>query len=243
MTKALILAAGVSRRLYPLTYETPKTLLSLGNRRIIDYQLRALADAGIRDSVVITGYYREKLEDYLLTAYPDFRFKFIVNQHFFETNTAYSLLLARKAFQEQDDMVLMNADVLFPSVLLGRLIAAPTKNTLAVEIKPCGNEEVKVIDGGANRVAAIGKKLIQENALGEFIGVARFSASFVTSFFTSLEHLIEAGGNADYFEAGLHPLLNDHPVHYVDISDLPCLEIDFTEDLERARDLISSGAI
>ncbi len=243
MTKALILAAGVSRRLYPLTYETPKTLLSLGNRRIIDYQLRALADAGIFDCVLITGYYREMLEDYLLTTYPDFRFNFIVNHHFFETNTAYSLRLARKAFQNQEDMILMNADVLFPSALLARVLSAPTENTLAVEIKPCGNEEVKVIDGGENRVAAIGKKLIQENALGEFIGVARFSASFVEPFFTSLDHLIEAGGEADYFEAGLHLLLNDHPVHYVDVSDLPCLEIDFTDDLERARDLISTGAI
>ncbi|NOZ73872.1 MAG: phosphocholine cytidylyltransferase family protein [FCB group bacterium] len=243
MTKALILAAGVSRRLYPLTYSTPKTLLSLGNRRIIDYQLRALADAQIRDCVVITGYYREKLEDYLLTAFPDFRFQFIVNQHFFETNTAYSLLLARKAFQNQEDMVLMNADVLFPSALLKRVIAAPTENTLAVEIKPCGNEEVKVIDGGENRVVAIGKKLIQENALGEFIGVARLSGAFVEPFFHSLNHLIEAGGDADYFEAGLHPLLDDHPVHYTDVSDLPCLEIDFKDDLDRARELISSGAI
>lgn len=237
MNKALILAAGVSRRLYPLTYDTPKTLLSLGDQRIIDYQIQALEKARILDCVVITGYYRERLERYLLTHYPEVRFQFIVNHHFFETNTAYSVRLAQEAFQNQETMVLMNADVLFPPDLLFRVLEAPTPTTLAVDIKPCGTEEVKVIGGGDQRIVAIGKKLIEENALGEFIGVAKLAPDFVQQFFRSLDHLIEAGGDADYFEAALHPLLKDHSVHYVNVSDFPCLEIDFAEDLEQARQL------
>jgi len=197
-----------------------------------------LKEVDIFDCVVITGYHREDLENYFLTAYPDFRFRFIINHHFFETNTAYSVRLARPAFNKDDNMILMNADVFFPPELLKRILNSPSKNTLAVDIGQCGDEEVKVIDGGQNRIVAIGKKLIQENALGEFVGVASFDHSFVPHFFDSLDHLIEAGGESDYFEAGLHHLLMDHPVHYVDISDLPCLEIDFIEDLERARKIV-----
>ena len=56
-------------------------------------------------------------------------------------------------------------------------------------------------------------------------------------FADALERLIEAGGKSDYFEAGIHPLLDKTDVYYSDVSDLPCLEIDFLEDLKKARSL------
>jgi choline kinase len=87
---------------------------------------------------------------------------------------------------------------------------------------------------------AIGKELIEDNSLGEFIGVAKFSSEFSTAFQNSLDHLITAGGTADYFEAAIHPLMSEHPVYYEDVSDLPCIEIDFIEDLEKARILVDS---
>ena len=59
--KALILAAGVSRRLYPQTYNTPKCLLEVGGKPIINYQLEALSELGINDITIIVGYHREML--------------------------------------------------------------------------------------------------------------------------------------------------------------------------------------
>ena len=87
---------------------------------------------------------------------------------------------------------------------------------------------------------AIGKDLIEDQCLGEFIGVARFSSVFVDHFVRALGTLIEAGGKNDYFEAGIEPLLGNLQVHYVDVSEYPCLEIDFIEDLESARKLFKS---
>jgi choline kinase len=87
---------------------------------------------------------------------------------------------------------------------------------------------------------AIGKELIEDNSLGEFIGLAKFSSEFSTAFQNSLDHLITAGGTADYFEAAIHSLMPQHPVYYEDVSDLPCIEIDFIEDLEKARILVDS---
>ena len=55
-----------------------------------------------------------------------------------------------------------------------------------------------------------------------------------------LSQLIEAGGKADYFEAAVDPLLAETKVHYVDVSDLPCIEIDFLEDLDKAAELATS---
>ena len=62
--KAFNLAAGVSRRLYPETYETPKCLLEVGGRPIIDHQLSAIESIGITDVTVVVGYYREMLTDH-----------------------------------------------------------------------------------------------------------------------------------------------------------------------------------
>ena len=106
-----------------------------------------------------------------------------------------------------------------------------------MDIKSCGREEVKVIDGGSNRIVAIGKELIESQCLGEFIGVAKLSKGFCKLFSKSLDDLIVSGGLNDYFEAAIHPLLDKTEIYYVDVSEFSCMEIDFIEDLEKARNL------
>tara|TARA_B100000530_G_scaffold291408_1_gene208111 strand:+ start:208 stop:915 length:708 start_codon:yes stop_codon:yes gene_type:complete len=233
--KALILAAGVSRRLYPQTYNTPKCLLEVGGKPIINYQLEALSELGINDITMIVGYHREMLVESVEKNFPEINFKFIVNHHYFETNTAYSVYVGKEALSDQH--LLMNADVVYPKELLSKLYHSSFENVLAVDIKSCGREEVKVIDGGQNKISAIGKDLIEDQCLGEFIGVAKFSSEFMNDFVKALGLLIEAGGKNDYFEAGIEQLLEKQLVHYVDVSEYPCLEIDFMEDLELARKL------
>ena len=158
--KALILAAGVSRRLYPHTYLTPKCLLEVGGKAIIHYQLEALRELGVKDITMIVGYYREMLIANIEKNFPDLRFNFVVNHHYFETNTAYSVYASRESFN--GEYLLMNADVVYPKELLSKLFNSHYENALAVDVKSCGREEVKVIDGGENKVVAIGKDLIED---------------------------------------------------------------------------------
>ncbi len=237
--KAVILAAGVSRRLYPVTYEIPKCLIEVGGKPILDRQLEALQSSGITDIIMVVGYYREAIMEHICENFPKINFEFVINHHYFETNTAYSLRLCNAAING-GPFILMNADVLYPNEVLNRVLNANHETALAVEIKPCGREEVKVIEGEDNRLVAIGKELIESNSLGEFIGVAKFSSEFSSAFGQSLDRLIEAGGSADYFEAAIHPLMSEHQVYYENVSDLPCIEIDFIEDLEKARELVQS---
>ena len=130
--KALILAAGVSRRLYPQTYNTPKCLLEVGGKPIINYQLEALSELGINDITMIVGYHREMLVESVEKNFPELNFKFIVNHHYFETNTAYSVYLGKAALS--NDHILMNADVVYPKELLSKLYHSSFKNVLAVDI-------------------------------------------------------------------------------------------------------------
>jgi len=228
--KAFILAAGVSRRLYPHTYDIPKCLLEVGGKPIIHYQLDALKNLGVTDITMIVGYHREMLMMNVEKNFPDLNFNFVISHHYFETNTAYSIHIGRDKLDSQ--VLLMNADVIYPKALLEKVFSSNYKTVLAVDIKACGKEEVKLIDGGQNKIVAIGKDLIEEQCLGEFIGVAKLSKDFVDIFRRSISDLVDAGGKNDYFEAGIQPLLDKVDTHFIDISEYPCLEIDFLEDLE-----------
>ena len=219
--KAVILVAGASRRLLPFTEEVPKCLLDIGGKSILDHQLDAVEGLGITEVVIVTGYRREQIHAAIAGRGNGLRYTTVVNHQFFDTNTAYSLWLARDHF-EGDDILYFNGDVMFPPALPQRLLDSALPNPLAIEIKPCGDEEVKVVVDGGGRVTQISKEVDTSAALGEFIGVERIVAS---------------GDRSAYFEKALESLAAEHPLSSVDVTDLPCIEIDFPEDLENAREL------
>lgn len=230
--KAIILIAGKGGRLGGLTNDRPKCLVEVGGRPILDYQLDALRLAGVTELVLVVGYLHEAIRNHL-AAYPEFSVTFVENREYASTNTVYSLWMARH--QMSCDFLYFNGDVLFHPELVLRLIASPAENALAVEHKRCGDEEVKVIVAGS-RITAIGKELDHDLSLGEFIGVAKFSAQIGPLFAETLEHVVEERRLLNnYFETAVEMMLSRAPFTSVDVSDLPCIEIDFPEDLERAR--------
>lgn len=229
--KAIILVAGKGSRLAPYTDDRPKCLVQVGGRAILDHQLDALAAAGVREVVLVVGCMQEKVRQHLCGRI-GFKFKFIVNERFADTNTAYSLWLAR--WEMTDDFIYLNGDVLIHSEVITRLTGALAPEALAVERKPCGDEEVKAQLNGC-RITALSKTVSPVDAYGEFIGIARFTRRFCPIFRSSLEQVIEHEGLLKvYFELALERLLNDHVLTAIDITDLPTIEIDFREDLQRA---------
>ncbi len=232
--KAVVLVAGVSRRLYPLTEYRPKCLLDLGGRCIFDHQMDALRSVGVREVCLVVGYRREQIQQHAETHHPDLRFSYRINHHFFETNTTHSLFLAGEEFLDRD-AIYMNGDVLFEPRLLQKVVDSPHRAALAVEIKRCGDEEVKVITDDDGRILEIGKELDHDASLGEFIGVARFNAPFNPYLFKAMQQLVAEDDRDAYFEKGLARMAAKHAFHAVDVTEMPCIEVDFPEDYERAR--------
>lgn len=233
--KAIILAAGSGRRLEALTEHTPKCLIRVGNQTIIDYQLQSLGAAHIKDISIVLGYKSEMIKSHL-ARYNDFKFTFFDNPNYAITNTAYSLLLA---IQEMtDDFIYLNGDVLYHPEVIRRLNHAVRENPLAIIRKKTGDEEVKVVLNGI-RIRSIGKKIQRGEAYGEFIGVGRFSGNIIGEFKNSLKHTVRScGGEKAYFEEALNRILDSATVTSLDITDLPCIEIDFPQDLHEARSRI-----
>ena len=131
--KAIILAAGVARRLYPLTCTIPKCLLEVGSKTILDRQLGALKSSGITDIIMVVGYYRESIIGHVRDNFPDINCEFVINHHYFETNTAYSLHLCSDLIKNQP-FLLMNDDVLYPQELLNRVIEQAIRGSAPAQI-------------------------------------------------------------------------------------------------------------
>ena len=237
--QGLILAAGASRRLHPLTQKIPKCLLDIGGIPILSHQLNALKQYNIEEVIIVLGYFKDMIIDYINNNHSEMKFSFITNEQYLETNTSFSAYLC-KDLLDSSETLFMNGDVLYPPSLLKQVIDSHFETALAVDIKKCGDEEVKVIVDNNKRIISIGKELNVENSLGEFIGVAKLSIPFCNSFSLSLSKLINDGGKSDYFESAIDPLLNTHNVYFEDITHLPCIEIDFNEDLQKANQLVKN---
>lgn len=231
----VVLVAGVSRRLFPLTEHRPKCLLEVGDRTIFDYQMEALKSVGVKEVCLILGYRREQILEHAERNHPELRFRGVVNHHYFETNTAKSLWTAGKHFLDRD-MILLNGDVLFDREVIKRVAEGDYPANMAVEAKPCGDEEVKVVVDDERRIHEIGKEIDPSRTLGEYIGVARFTAPFTNTLFRALDELrSKKEGPQAYYELAIENILEDQHAQAIDVTGLPCVEIDFPEDYQRAR--------
>jgi len=231
--RSVILAAGAARRLAPCIGDLNKCLADVGGRPIIDYQLAPLADAGVADVTVVVGYRADLLRRDLVARYPALRFRFVDNPDYASTNTIWSLCLARESLA--GGAFLCNGDIVIDPQVIERLAAAdPATSWLAVTRADCADEEVKALVDDAGRIIRIGKQLDPARCAGEFIGAARFSPACGTRYAKELE-LVAPSHRHEYFEFALDRILADQDVRLLDVTDLPCIEIDFPEDLDRAR--------
>jgi L-glutamine-phosphate cytidylyltransferase len=230
--EAVILVAGMGNRLKSVVSGSPKCMTTVGGKSIAERQIDNLMAAGVKDILCVTGYQEETLRSFLSSRYPFLRY--VHNERFAETNTIYSLYLA---FPEiKDDFFYLNGDVVFAPSLLVKLLAFPGTG-LAVEFKKCGEEEVKVALTGS-RVTSISKKVPLDQAKGEFTGIALFRRNMHAAFYRSLKNEIEGKKNVkDYFERALDAIVDRVDLQALDITGEPFVEIDFPEDLERARKL------
>lgn len=228
---AIILAAGRSMRLRPLIDDKPKCLLPMGPKTILDWQLESLQSAGVDHIVLVVGYRREMIERHVRDRYPQLNVQYVENPDFATTNTLFSLERALNAYS--GDFYYLNADVVFDEQILARLVPGDDGGYLAVDCKQCREEEVKVIVDG-NAVLEIGKHLDPSACYGEFIGVAKFCGSFANRFRASVHAEAVAGNEMKFFEHALDQMSDKSGLVAVDITGLPCVEVDFPEDYEYA---------
>jgi choline kinase len=247
--KAIIVAAGMGRRLQPYTDDRPKCMVPVAGRPILQRQVEALRAHGVSDILVIRGYLGDRI------TVPGLRF--LENPRFRENNILASLLYAARELDE--GFLFSYSDIVYHPDVVRTLITTPGEVALVVDRAwalaydgrtehPLGEAELAREEAGC--IVRVGKRAVPaEEAAGEFIGLARFSAHAGRTLRETYERLAPglAGkpfGDAPRFEVAYLTDMLNHLVQESAFELRPAYidgrwrEIDTTQDLERAERIV-----
>ncbi|MBX3304183.1 MAG: phosphocholine cytidylyltransferase family protein [Nitrospira sp.] len=230
--KAIILAAGVGKRLWKVTQHRPKCLIEIGGRSLLHRYLESLASVGVRRVEIVVGYKQDMIRAAVAKDSCGVNVTFLVNQQFHRGSIS-SLWIARDAFD--DDAIVMDADVLFHREILRRLVSSPCENALLMDetVKQTGEECMVVVAGG--RVIALTKKVPEPyDYVGEGVGFLRVRHADTPCLVSSLRSHIDKGSWDMEYEDGLLGYFQDIRVGHEKIGGLPWTEIDFIDDVKKA---------
>ena len=237
----LILAAGAGRRLRPYTDTLPKALVPLDETRsVMDLTLKNFSEAGLNDVAIIIGYAADqvRIRQQELEERYGVNIELVFNDKAEEWNNAYSLWCARDVLKA--GAIIANGDTIHP-VSVEELLKAQTDEfiTLSLDnVKKLADEEMKVQLDDRGGVSLITKLMEPETAAGEYIGVARIPGSLAGDLADALQATFQRDPNL-YYEDGFQEMVN-RGAHIVTapIGDIPWIEVDTLEDLERAREIV-----
>ena len=230
--KAVILAAGVGKRLWQITQHRPKCLIEIGGRSLLHRYLEALAGLGVRRADIVVGYRQEMIREAVGLDACGVKVDFLVNDEFHRGSIS-SLWIARTALD--DDAIVMDADVLFHRDILRRLVESSYENALLMDetVQQTGEECMVVVAGG--RVIALSKKMpSQYDYAGEGVGFLRVRHADIPHLVASLRSHIERGSWNMEYEDALLQFFQTVKVGHEKIGGLPWTEIDFVEDVKKA---------
>ena len=231
--RAIILAAGKGSRLEPVSGESVKCLVQLGGVTLIERQFGYLRSCGISEIAVVVGFQADRIRR---TCGPEV--EYIENPIFAETNSMYSLWLARHFFG--NGFVVLNSDVFFHPQLLTDLLTAKHEDAILVSWRnetKYGDEEMKVkVRGG--QLMDISKDMDPSEADGENVGIVKFGATGAGVLAKELENLIANGAMRSWAPRAFLEFTKTRPLHAVGTRGFPWIEIDFPDDLRRAQDEI-----
>jgi choline kinase len=225
-SSAVILAAGRGSRLGPLGASLPKCLVEVGGRSLVEHQLGALRELGVRRVVVVVGFRADAVRARLGT-----RVSYVENTRFADTNSLYSLALAREAVA--GPFMLLNSDTL-AHPLVYRRVAEQEGSALAYDSRSGGEDEHMKVVFANDRLVRIDKKVPSSEAHGENVGILKFDAAATRRLFERARTLVSEGRENDWAPAAVQALAHDTLVRGVDVADLPWTEIDFPRDLAHA---------
>jgi choline kinase len=234
---AVILLAGEGTRLRPHTLHSPKCLLEVGDRSLLDRELAAIEAAGIRRVVLVTGYRAADIDAFVARYRGGLQIQTIFNAEYASTNNACSLLRSRDVVS--GGIILFDGDLLFETAVLERLLRSQGDVALAVDVRrELGDEEMKVTLKPDGTIASVNKQNPPASSIGESIGIARFSAEAARELYRRIGAQVASGLVTQFYEKAFEEMIAaDLPFHVCDVHGLACMEIDTPDDLERARSL------
>ena len=232
----VILAAGMAKRLRPLTDTKPKCLLEVGGKTLLERTVRAMQMAGIDEFVMVTGYRGNMIREFIERM--GIKVTFLHNTDYEHNNNIYSLWMAGEVVRGKD-FLLMDSDILCDPTAVVR-IAQTNEPALALNRHECGEEEIKIIVDADQRITEINKTCNPKDAIGESVGIEHMTAEYSTALYRELDQMIVKEGLIDvFYERCFERLIpQGHTFRVVDTTGYFSYELDTPEDFQRAQELI-----
>ena len=232
----VILAAGMAKRLRPLTDTKPKCLLKVGDRTLLERTVNAMCMAGIQEFLVVTGYRGEMIRDFLTSHFSLLTFHFLDNTDYEHNNNIYSLWMACQKVRGSE-FLLMDSDILCDPAAVVR-IAQEQTSALAVNRHELGEEEMKVVVDADSRITEISKTCRPGDAMGESVGIEKITADYSEALARELDQMILQEGLIDiFYERAFERLIpQGHTFKVVDTTHYFSYELDTPEDFQRAQE-------
>ena len=245
--QAIILAAGMGRRLGEYTKDNTKCMLPVNGERLIDRTLKILCHQGIKKVVIVIGYKGENLKNYIGDRYSSqLDIEYINNPIYDKTNNIYSLSLAEEKMVE-DDTILFESDLIYEEDIVRQLIDNPWPNlALVAKWEYWMDGTVVKIDNENNILDFVSKDMFNFQNVDDYyktINIYKFSKEFAKEKYLPFLHAYcKAWGNNEYYEQVLKVLtfLSRTDLKALPIHDEKWYEIDDVQDLDIAETIFAN---
>lgn len=243
--QAIILAAGMGKRLGEYTKSNTKCMVPVNGVRLIDRLLGQLSKLNLHRVVIVIGYEGKKLQDYLGNENYGLKIEYVENPIYDRTNNIYSLALAKEQLME-DDTLLIESDLIFSDGMFNLLLQNPFPNlALVAKYESWMDGTMVRIDADKNIVNFVSKEefcYANTDQYFKTVNIYKFSRDFSKEKYVPfLEAYTKSMGNNEYYENVLRIIsfLNSRDLKALPITDEKWYEIDDKQDLDIAETLFS----
>ena len=246
--QALMLAAGMGKRLAKYTSNNTKCMVTVAGQKLIDRAIASLKEAGITRFIIVIGYKGDNLKQYILDNHKgEMDFVFINNDIYSTTNNIYSFYLAKEEL-EKDDTILLESDVIFEKDLIKKVVEYQEKDVAVVaKYESWMDGTCVTVDEDHNILSFIEKENMKKEKMDRYyktVNVYKLTSSFVKDVYMPfLEAYMKAYGLNAYYETTLKLLCMLPNVHLKAfyMNDISWYEIDDAQDLSIANALFLKG--
>lgn len=242
--KAILISAGKGERLYPLTKNTPKSLLEVGNGlTLLETQLHSLAENNIREIVIITGFKAEQIEAKIKEYQKNMNITTVFNPFFDISNNLLSVWMARHHMA--GDFITINGDDIFSADVIANLLKSPHDITMVIDEKATYDDDDMKVIHKSGEVLQVSKKIDASVANGESIGIIKYTNKGPKIFTDMLDSMVRdlQNRNLFYLQAIQNIIDKGFKVHYSMCKETDWAELDFHPDLKLIRTYLSRNKV
>lgn len=243
--QAIILAAGMGKRLGEYTQGNTKCMVKVNGTTMIDRVMNQLSRQPLNKVIIVIGYKGQELKEYLGSEYNGMPIEYIENPIYYKTNNIFSLSLAKHRMQE-DDTILLESDLIFEDSMLSMVIKDENPNVALVAKYETWMDGTMVrIDEDNNIVNFVPKAAFRYADVDKYyktVNIYKFSKEFSkTKYVPFLDAYSKAVGNNEYYENVLRIIsfLNSKELKALPITNEKWYEIDDKQDLDIAEALFA----